>query len=252
MKKSLAAIAIVLLLIFVMGGVLAACTTTETIPADNSDVSEPQGDTSTPSASTVFSRAAAALPSGEAINFEWEAVANVGGSEYTVSLKGNTTSEDTQAVFAVAGDNVDIKIYLLGKGIYLDYDGTVYYLSDIDTDYLVQIIQKGLERLDQTITDLNILGMDLSGLVNLLLDTLSTGVTMQTSGSTTDYTVTFGTSGIQTLLDLVSGIIDFDSIQIGNIGLGTLLDNLFEAIGGGQVEVGISITDDVLSGVLLR
>lgn len=249
MKKSLAAIAIVLLLIFVMGGVLAACTTTETIPADNSDVSEPQGDTSTPSASTVFSRAAAALPSGEAINFEWEAAANVGGSEYTVSLKGNTTSEDTRAVFAVAGDNVDIKIYLLGNGIYLDYDGTVYYLSDIDTDYLVQIIQKGLERLDQTITDLNILGMDLSGLVNLLLDTLSTGVTMQTSGSTTDYTVTFGTSGIQTLLDLVSGIIDFDSIQIGNIGLGTLLDNLFEAIGGGQVEVGISITDDVLSGV---
>lgn len=249
MKKSLAAIAIVLLLIFVMGGVLAACTTTETIPADNSDVSEPQGDTSTPSASTVFSRAAAALPSGEAINFEWKAAANVGGSEYTVSLKGNTTSEDTQAVFAVAGDNVDIKIYLLGNGIYLDYDGTVYYLSDIDTDYLVQIIQKGLERLDQTITDLNILGMDLSGLVNLLLDTLSTGVTMQTSGSTTDYTVTFGTSGIQTLLDLVSGIIDFDSIQIGNIGLGTLLDNLFEAIGGGQVEVGISITDDVLSGV---
>ena len=249
MKKSLAAMAIVLLLIFVMGGVLAACTTTETIPADNSDVSEPQGDTSTPSASTVFSRAAAALPSSEAINFEWEAAANVGGSEYTVSLKGNTTSEDTQAVFAVAGDNVDIKIYLLGNGIYLDYDGTVYYLSDIDTDYLVQIIQKGLERLDQTITDLNILGMDLSGLVNLLLDTLSTGVTMQTSGSTTDYTVTFGTSGIQTLLDLVSGIIDFDSIQIGNIGLGTLLDNLFEAIGGGQVEVGISITDDVLSGV---
>ena len=249
MKKSLAAIAIVLLLIFVMGGVLAACTTTETIPADNSDVSEPQGDTSTPSASTVFSRAAAALPSGEAINFEWEAAANVGGSEYTVSLKGNTTSEDTRAVFAVAGDNVDIKIYLLGNGIYLDYDGTVYYLSDIDTDYLVQIIQKGLERLDQTITDLNILGMDLSGLVNLLLDTLSTGVTMQTSGSTTDYTVTFGTSGIRTLLDLVSGIIDFDSIQIGNIGLGTLLDNLFEAIGGGQVEVGISITDDVLSGV---
>ena len=249
MKKSLAAIAIVLLLIFVMGGVLAACTTTETIPADNSDVSEPQGDTSTPSASTVFSRAAAALPSGEAINFEWEAAANVGGSEYTVSLKGNTTSEDTRAVFAVAGDNVDIKIYLLGNGIYLDYDGTVYYLSDIDTDYLVQIIQKGLERLDQTITDLNILGMDLRGLVNLLLDTLSTGVTMQTSGSTTDYTVTFGTSGIRTLLDLVSGIIDFDSIQIGNIGLGTLLDNLFEAIGGGQVEVGISITDDVLSGV---
>ena len=82
MKKSLAAIAILLLLIFVMGGVLAACTT-ETVPADNSDVSEPQEEVSAPSASEVLSQAAAAIPSGSALSFEWEASANVGGDEYT-------------------------------------------------------------------------------------------------------------------------------------------------------------------------
>ena len=225
MKKSLAAIAILLLLIFVMGGVLAACTT-ETIPADNSDVSEPQEEVSAPSASEVLSQAAAAIPSGSALSFEWEASANVGGGEYTVSLKGSTTSEDTQAVLAVAGQNVDIKVYLLGNGIYLEYGGTVYYLSDIDTDYLVQIIEKGLEKLDKTVTDLNILGMDLNGLVDFIIDVFGTDVSVKSEDGRTDYTIIFSTSGIQALLDLAGGAIDFDSIQIGNIGLGELIDNL--------------------------
>ena len=248
MKKSLAAIAIVLLLIFVMGGVLAACTT-ETIPADNSDVSEPQEEVSAPSASEVLSQAAAAIPSGSALSFEWEASANVGGGEYTVSLKGSSTSEDTQAVLAVAGQDVDIKVYLLGNGIYLEYGGTVYYLSDIDTDYLVQIIEKGLEKLDKTITDLNILGMDLNGLVDFIIDVFGTDVSVKSEDGRTDYTIIFSTSGIQALLDLAGGAIDFDSIQIGNIGLGDLIDNLLEAIGGGEIEVGVSITDGVLSNV---
>ena len=101
MKKSLTAIVVVLLLVFVLGGVLAACATTQTIPADNSDVSEPQEEPSAPTASEVLSQAFAALPSGETVNFEWEAGANVGGGEYKVSLKGNAAKEGAQAVFAV-------------------------------------------------------------------------------------------------------------------------------------------------------
>ena len=249
MKKSLKAIVAVLLLVFVLGGVLAACATTQTIPADNSDVSEPQEEPSAPTASEVLSQAFAAIPSGETVNFEWEAGANIGGSEYKVSLKGNAAKEDTQAVLAVTGEGVDIKIYLIGGGIYLDYDGTVYYLSDVDADYLAQVVQKGLARLDKVIKDLNILGMDLNGVVNLLVNTMAAQVSVQQAEGRTDYAVIFNTVGLQSLLDLVGAIIDLDSVTLGNIKLGALIDNLFAAIGGGEVEVGLSITGGVLSNV---
>ena len=217
MKKSLTAIVVVLLLVFVLGGVLAACANTQTIPADNSDVSEPQEEPSAPTASEVLSQAFAALPSGETVNFEWEAGANIGGSEYKVSLKGNAAK--------------------------------VYYLSDVDADYLAQVVQKGLARLDKVIKDLNILGMDLNGVVNLLVNTMAAQVSVQQAEGRTDYAVIFNTVGLQSLLDLVGAIIDLDSVTLGNIKLGALLDNLFAAIGGGEVEVGLSITGGVLSNV---
>lgn len=71
---------------------------------------------------------------------------------------------------------------------------------------------------------------------------------MQQAEGRTDYTMTFNTAGLQSLLDLVGAIIDLDGVSVGNIKLGALPDNLFAAIGG-EAEVGLSITGGVLSNV---
>lgn len=73
-------------------------------------------------------------------------------------------------------------------------------------------------------------------------------MSVQQAEGRTDYTMTFNTAGLQSLLDLVGAIIDLDGVSVGNIKLGALPDNLFAAIGS-EAEVGLSITGGVLSNV---
>lgn len=247
-KRFLLIIAIVLLLVFMMSFTLMACVkkqqggdNTESGDIDSGETDS--GEIKPPEVQypSYIKRPNTALEyiiqsaSGEYASVVLSGGLEINSEKYVFDVKMNISETDTEMSLKVkneATDSVLAAVYVTDSKLFVQTsDGTIYHISEIDTDYLLSIIDKLPAELKKLIEDA------LSSIGNFTLDTIidliipmvfSTSNYKNTYTSTgegankvenivVDITLQKFIKGIDSILGLLGGSIDFDTSLIKDV-----------------------------------
>ncbi len=149
------------------------------------------------------------------------------GKSYALSVKSNISDDDMTAAMTVVDETTGhckFAIYILESNLFVQTDdGVIYNIKEIDTNYLIAMINALPGVIDGLLDGVNLplpMDMIINMVVNLMLDNPSSPVAYANENGVESFGITFNISkflgGLAELVesdlikDLLAGLIDFD------------------------------------------